>query len=951
MAIKKIEFDGKTLIDLTADTVTAAKMRKNTTAHDANGNIITGTMADATCTIGGGGLTQGAASGGGVNGGNITGGELSTGEGKVSITQQPSVTPNIGGTGVASAAQTSYGITATKPSGIDGTDYLTFDPGATYTQQGKAKGQGVVGRSSITRATITTTNISKNVSRAAVTDTHTEGYLPAKATSTAISAATITVTLNAGSKISETVAASTVTTPWSTESSTSGTVAAGTNYYVPVARASATGGTASIKTQPTATATTTASSASISSIGIKTVTSDTGYSVTASATSGSASASANSGNSTATGGSASVSKGITSGASASGTEVTSTAVTKDASSAAKTASTVIYIQKATLSKTKGSVSATANAGTASIAKTPTASASASQSGMAAGVSDTTTPYYFKSSASAASGYSTATGGSARAYVTASSITVTEGYTVAGSVSTAASDTGTKTGNSATSTEKTASDSSTIYLKASTCSHSGGTVSGSFTGGALSGGGLSGGGVTGGGLTAGAGSVEVVGERSVDVVETTAGYLGGYMITATGRGSVNRAAVTRAAINSADVTCTTITVNMTRATVTCSHTAGYKAAGSDHMVSQGYVAHTKPSTLSGKSMGSTIAIAASSASSSTATKYYQLILPEATWASNVTVGSSGVSLINSTGAVSTIKYLSALTIPKGSTLTQCDNNGTISTLKNSDGASGADALPIITMLNNGTDQIYGKAEIKTLNNGPDTASYPTGYITTLNNKVYGKITTLNNGTGTHSGSFKATIETLNNGTFGTITTLTNNGTISTLKNTTGGTLNVVMDAGTIKVTGQNDFKNAHTTVTINTTDAWAIPNADWYAIYPNILSHTSMPTAYIWCKISAGAVYCIKPGYSSSSSTISTNGTYLFPAGASDNRRCVLYPGTGSFATSLTVYWGASSSSTTAPTSWGSYTFSARTAEYIILRFKRRSTSILIPEIVYVHTNT
>lgn len=48
MAVNKVEYNDngqlKTLIDLTADTVTADKLAKGYTAHDMSGNIITGTM-------------------------------------------------------------------------------------------------------------------------------------------------------------------------------------------------------------------------------------------------------------------------------------------------------------------------------------------------------------------------------------------------------------------------------------------------------------------------------------------------------------------------------------------------------------------------------------------------------------------------------------------------------------------------------------------------------------------------------------------------------------------------------------------------------------------------------------------------------------------------------------------------------------------------------------------
>lgn len=54
MAINKVVYDGSTLIDLTADTVTAATLAKGSTAHDKSGNEITGTMES-----GGGGLLSG----------------------------------------------------------------------------------------------------------------------------------------------------------------------------------------------------------------------------------------------------------------------------------------------------------------------------------------------------------------------------------------------------------------------------------------------------------------------------------------------------------------------------------------------------------------------------------------------------------------------------------------------------------------------------------------------------------------------------------------------------------------------------------------------------------------------------------------------------------------------------------------------------------------------------
>lgn len=56
MAISKIIYDGKTLIDLTADTITKEKLLKDVTAHGPDGELITGTCEydantqDATAT-------------------------------------------------------------------------------------------------------------------------------------------------------------------------------------------------------------------------------------------------------------------------------------------------------------------------------------------------------------------------------------------------------------------------------------------------------------------------------------------------------------------------------------------------------------------------------------------------------------------------------------------------------------------------------------------------------------------------------------------------------------------------------------------------------------------------------------------------------------------------------------------------------------------------------------
>ena len=51
IAINKVDFGGKTLIDLTADTVTAADLRQGVTAHDRTGEAITGTYTPSSSAV------------------------------------------------------------------------------------------------------------------------------------------------------------------------------------------------------------------------------------------------------------------------------------------------------------------------------------------------------------------------------------------------------------------------------------------------------------------------------------------------------------------------------------------------------------------------------------------------------------------------------------------------------------------------------------------------------------------------------------------------------------------------------------------------------------------------------------------------------------------------------------------------------------------------------------
>ena len=50
MAVNQVIYGGRTLIDLSSDTVTPATLAKGATAHDASGNPITGTLSRETET-------------------------------------------------------------------------------------------------------------------------------------------------------------------------------------------------------------------------------------------------------------------------------------------------------------------------------------------------------------------------------------------------------------------------------------------------------------------------------------------------------------------------------------------------------------------------------------------------------------------------------------------------------------------------------------------------------------------------------------------------------------------------------------------------------------------------------------------------------------------------------------------------------------------------------------
>ena len=426
-----------------------------------------------------------------------------------SISTTPVVTPSIGGT-VTDISSTS------QPSGTNGTDYWTLDPGGSVTTTGV----------STAKATATIGNV---------------GYIASSSGESAADTKNITPT-----------------------------VAAGTNRYITKATtsktnptASATNGTASVTKNPSA-------SASVTATGFTPLASGTSaYYVTASASSASGTVSATGGSASTTEGSvtvgagynpsavtASVSASSASGTSASTTEETASdsktiyipagthsgtvsthtvdkpAVTykisgtaTDISSTTKpsgtdgtdywtldpdgdvtngtshakakasigtagyissdsaesgddtksigvtvTSGTNRYISKATTSKTNPTSSATN--GTATITKQPSASASVTSTGIE--TSSTDTSYYVTASASSASGTISATGGSAS--TTAGSVTVGAGYNPSSVTASVAASSA--SGTSASTTEATASDSKTVYIKAGSVSVSAtkGTVS-------------------------------------------------------------------------------------------------------------------------------------------------------------------------------------------------------------------------------------------------------------------------------------------------------------------------------------------------------------------------------------------------------------------------------------------------------------------------------------------
>ena len=253
------------------------------------------------------------------------------------------------------------------------------------------------------------------------------------------------------------------------------------------------------------------------------------------------------------------------------------------------------IKAGSLTKTQGTASA-------SVTKNPTATASVSQTGMNDGISETATSYYVTGSASSASGVASAS-------VTTSKVVATEGYVFASTVATDP--------KSASTTEKTASDNKTVYLKAAGISVSGGA----FSKGTASGGGLS-----GGDLTAGSGSCSLNSSANVTLSDTD----NGIYVKFAGSGSVSRGAITRAAFSQ----------SVSRDAINDTRTAGYLPARASTKVMD--------ATSTTVSLGES-SIAAASKSSNTAytTKYITGVTVPVS--KTFTVSNSGTTTVTTSSA--------------------------------------------------------------------------------------------------------------------------------------------------------------------------------------------------------------------------------------------------------------------------------------------------------------
>lgn len=170
----------------------AAQMRAGYSLYDKDGKVITGTMQDSICTVAGGALSKGDATGGGLttgtaSGGALSGGGLTKGAGSVSYDKFTADGSNAG-TNVTTNSTNTY--TETEPTS-------GYYVGITIT------GSGTVNRAAVKLSKfsqkVNRAAFSQTVTRAAITDQHTAGYIPAKAATTVIDSANSTVELAAGS--------------------------------------------------------------------------------------------------------------------------------------------------------------------------------------------------------------------------------------------------------------------------------------------------------------------------------------------------------------------------------------------------------------------------------------------------------------------------------------------------------------------------------------------------------------------------------------------------------------------------------------------------------------------------------------------------------------------------------------------------------------------------------
>ena len=164
------------------------------------------------CSVTGGDLSKGIASGGELSGGDLSGGDLSLGT---------ATAPTITLSEVASASQdTNIDISKTDVGSKDTTNYPYY-----FKISGTSTGGGnTVTRAKIDRAEITRATFSQTVNRADIKDAHTAGYIPDKAATTVISNTSETVVL-AGEVLNADSIVATSITATAADGST-------TDYYV-----------------------------------------------------------------------------------------------------------------------------------------------------------------------------------------------------------------------------------------------------------------------------------------------------------------------------------------------------------------------------------------------------------------------------------------------------------------------------------------------------------------------------------------------------------------------------------------------------------------------------------------------------------------------------------------------------------------------------------------------